>query len=233
MWMLLLLGGIVLFDGLLLLSFWRQFRRHGDWGIAFFRRKNYSQNIQDAGTVLLMVLLPCQAISVAVRSPSKYQLPTEDPLIELSRVLGAVLLFGGVLLCFVSQRNMGSTWRIGVVERAKLGLTTTGLYVYSRNPIFLGLLAAIAGYALLLPTELSLVLFIAACIGVRRQIAVEEKHLLSTYGDVYRAYAQSVGRFIPLIGKMRPVRSDARGRHGAGESISGLPDELARGRPPR
>jgi protein-S-isoprenylcysteine O-methyltransferase Ste14 len=232
MWKLLVLSGTALLEGLLLLSLWRQFRRHGDWGLAFFRRGNYGQNIQDAATVLLLVLLPWQAISVVVLS-SDYVLPTGDLLIGLSRAVGVGFLFGGVLLSVISQRNMGSSWRIGVVESEKLGLTTTGLYGYSRNPIFLGLLSAIGGYALLLPTRLSLALFIGACLGVRRQVAVEEEYLLSTYGETYRDYAQKVGRFIPMVGRMHPADADAGGRREPDGSASDLPDQLARGRPPR
>jgi protein-S-isoprenylcysteine O-methyltransferase Ste14 len=209
MWKILVLSGTTLLDGLLLLSFWRQFRRHGDLGIAFFRPGKYAQNIQDAATVLLLVLLPWQAMSAAGRSYSKYLAPTDDLLVELSRILGLVLLFGGVLLCSISQRNLGSSWRIGVTESAKPGLITSGLYRYSRNPIFLGLLAAIAGYACLLPTVLSLMILVGAFASIRRQIAVEEKYLLSTYGDAYRAYAQGVGRFIPLMGRMRPMQDKA------------------------
>jgi len=228
MWTILVLGGTALLDGLLILSFWRQFRRHGDLGIAFFRPGKYAQNIQDAATVLLLVLLPWQAMWVAGRSYSKHLAPTADLLIESTRILGAALLLGGVLLSSISQRNLGSSWRIGVTESAKPGLITSGIYHYSRNPIFLGLLAAIAGYACLLPTVLSLVMLVGALAAIRRQIAVEEKYLLSTYGDAYRAYAQSVGRFIPLIGRMRPMRNDARGRPESDGLASGLPGEVRR-----
>src|SRR5580704_7539252 len=132
MWKILALTGVALLDGLLLLSFWRQFRRHGTLGISFLRRGNYGQNIQDAATILLLVLLPWQAISVA-RSSSKYLIPAQEPLVELSRALGVVLLFGGIFLCSVSQLNLGSSWRIGVEDGVKSGLITTGLYRFSRN----------------------------------------------------------------------------------------------------
>jgi protein-S-isoprenylcysteine O-methyltransferase Ste14 len=64
------------------------------------------------------------------------------------------------------------------------------------------MLVLMAGYALLLPTRLSLALLIAAAIGVRLQVAAEEAYLLRTYGDEYRAYAKEVGRFVPGLGKL-------------------------------
>lgn len=54
----------------------------------------------------------------------------------------------------------------------------------------------------MLPTALSLAIMIGAYVGVRRQVAVEEKYLLLTHGEAYCAYEQTVGRFLPLIGRM-------------------------------
>jgi protein-S-isoprenylcysteine O-methyltransferase Ste14 len=56
---------------------------------------------------------------------------------------------------------------------------------------------AIAGYAALLPTLLSLTLLAAAYVGIRAQAAAEEAYLGRTYGDAYRDYARKVGRFLP------------------------------------
>ncbi len=204
MWRILILAGVALLDGMLLLSFWRQFRRHGTLGISVFRRGNLGQNIQDGATFLLFIALTWQA----VRPSSKFLFPIPEPVLELTRALGAAMLFGGIFLCFVSQRQLGVSWRIGVEEGAKPGLITSRIYRVSRNPIFLALLVAIAGYALLLPTALSLVLLVGAYVGIRRQVAVEESYLLLTYGDAYRAYAQRVGRFLPAIGRIHGVRRD-------------------------
>jgi len=198
-WRILLLAGVALLDGMLLVSLWRQYRRHGSFGLSFFRQRNLAQNIQDAATFLGFGLLSWQAV-VAPR-PSKLLIPTQGSLLEWSRVTGVVLLFGGVALCFAAQSDLGASWRIGVEDGAKSGLVTSGLYRFSRNPIFLGLLAAFAGYALMLPTALSIALLIGTYIGVRRQVAVEENYLLSTHGEAYRGYARRVGRFLPAIGR--------------------------------
>jgi protein-S-isoprenylcysteine O-methyltransferase Ste14 len=203
MWKISILSGVVLFDGLLALSFLRQYRRHGSLGI-FVRAGNYAQNIQDAATILLLVLLTWQAVRAA-RPSSSLLIETQKPMVELIRALGVVVLFGGIALCAVCQRNLGASWRIGVEEAVKPKLVTSGFYRFSRNPIFLALLITIAGYALLLPTGLSLVLLVGTYIGIRRQVAVEERYLLSTYGEAYRVYAQRVGRFVPVLGRMRAL----------------------------
>lgn len=202
MWRIVILAGVALLDGMLLSSFWRQFRRHGTLGLSIFRVGNIPQAVQDAVTILGFVLLTWQAITLT-RSSEKFSslIRVQEPLLELSRTIGASLLLVGVALCFAGQLDLGPSWRIGVEGGAKSGLVTSGLYRFSRNPIFLGLLSAFAGYSLLLPTWLSFAMFIGAYICVRRQVAVEESYLLATHGEAYRAYAQRVGRFFPGIGK--------------------------------
>jgi len=98
--------------------------------------------------------------------------------------------------------DLGASWRIGIEERARPGLITGGLYRFSRNPIFLALIAVLAGYTLLLPTMLSALILVGACIAIRQQIAEEESYLLRAYGEQYREYARRVGRLLPGIGKL-------------------------------
>jgi protein-S-isoprenylcysteine O-methyltransferase Ste14 len=97
---------------------------------------------------------------------------------------------------------MGASWRIGIKEGEAPGLVTSGLYRFCRHPIYLGLLAALAGYAALLPTPLSLALLAAVYLGARVQAAAEETHLDRTYGEAFRAYARRTGRFLPGIGRL-------------------------------
>lgn len=108
----------------------------------------------------------------------------------------------GIALLVAAQLNLGASWRIGIEEDSRPGLVTGGLYRFCRNPIFFALLVFLAGYALLLPTMLSLVLLIAAFIGIRQQVLAEEAYLAGAYGDAYRAYAAQVGRFVPRIGRL-------------------------------
>jgi protein-S-isoprenylcysteine O-methyltransferase Ste14 len=98
---------------------------------------------------------------------------------------------------------MGASWRIGIEEGARPGLVTGGLYRYSRNPIYVGLLLTVAGYAALLPTVLSLVLLAGSYAGIRMQIAAEEAYLAATYGDAFGDYAARVGRLLPGLGRRR------------------------------
>jgi protein-S-isoprenylcysteine O-methyltransferase Ste14 len=181
---------------------WLQRRRHGTWGIVVFKG-NPGQNLRDAMLVVLPVLLLGQA-AVAAWWPDALALSEADrraaPGARIA--LGIVLLFGGLLLQAAAMLDLGASWRIGIEEGARPGLVTSGVYRFSRNPIFLALLAALAGYMLLLPTLLSAAILIGAYLAIRQQIAEEETYLARTYGEQYREYARRVGRLLPGIGKL-------------------------------
>src|SRR5688572_1998793 len=181
---------------------WLQRRRHGTWGIVVFKG-NLGQNVRDAMLVVLPVLLLGQA-AVAAWWPDALALSEADrraaPGARIA--LGTVLLFGGLLAQAAAMLDLGASWRIGIEETARPGLVTGGVYRFSRNPIFLALLAALAGYMLLLPTLLSAAILIGAYLAIRQQIAEEETYLARAYGDQYREYAHRVGRLLPGIGKL-------------------------------
>jgi protein-S-isoprenylcysteine O-methyltransferase Ste14 len=183
---------------------WLQYRRHGTWGILLFQSGKPSQNWRDTGLVILVALLIAQASSVAAnRRPRGVPIAVPEAMHNLLQVPGAVLMLGGIAFFAAAQLNMGASWRIGIKEGESPGLVTGGFYRVCRHPIYLGLLTALAGYTALLPTALSLLLLAAACVGVRMQAAAEEAHLERIYGATYRAYARSVGRFLPGVGRLR------------------------------
>ena len=190
------LAGIVLFLGIGIgWRSWLQARRYGSSGFLLFQSGRRSQHIRDALGVVLAVALLAQAL-IAALTPYPPRSPIE-------RAIGMTLLFGGVVFLIAAQLNLGASWRIGIDEGARPGLVTTGIYAFCRNPIYLAMLSTFAGYAVLIPTPLSLVMLVGAFIGIRRQIFAEEAYLMRTYGDTFHAYARRVGRFLPGIGRLR------------------------------
>jgi protein-S-isoprenylcysteine O-methyltransferase Ste14 len=173
-----LAGTLLLFAMVFVWRPWLQRRRQGIWGIVML--------------IVLPLLLLGQA-ALAAWWPDALALSEADrraaPGARIA--LGTVLLFGGLLLQAAAMH-----------QSAMPGLVTSGLYRFSRNPIFLALLAALAGYMLLLPTLLSAAILIGAYLAIRQQIAEEETCLARAYGDQYREYAHRVGRLLPGIGKL-------------------------------
>jgi protein-S-isoprenylcysteine O-methyltransferase Ste14 len=203
MWRFLPLAGVVLLMAIALcLRPLLQFYRHGTFGIFLFRSGSNAQHVRDALLILMFALLLGQAFAATWPRYLDLLVVEGGPVHAVLQVVGAVLMLGGIGLLAVAQLHLGASWRIGIDADAKPGLVTDGLYRYSRNPIYVGLLATIAGYACLLPTVLSAILLACTYIGMRAQIAGEEAYLLATYGDAFRAYAHRVGRLLPGIGKL-------------------------------
>ena len=205
LWRSLPLAGVLL---LIAIAFiwrpWLQQRRYGTRGIVVFQPGNRAQFVRECCGVLLLVLLVGQAVLAVWWPESLSPVAMESEwAVDFQRMFGALLLFGGIVLLVTAQLDLGASWRIGIEEGVAPGLVTGGLYRFCRNPIFLAFFVFVAGYALLLPTRLSLLLFIGTYIGVRQQVSVEEGWLLRAYGDRYRDYARRVGRFVPGLGKLR------------------------------
>jgi protein-S-isoprenylcysteine O-methyltransferase Ste14 len=120
----------------------------------------------------------------------------------LLRALGIALGVGGALLMFAAQLQMGDSWRIGIEPGARPGLVVRGMYRWSRNPIYVWVLASWSGLALLLFDPLLGTGVLLFYLGLRMQVREEERWLSETYGESYREYAARVGRFVPGIGRL-------------------------------
>jgi protein-S-isoprenylcysteine O-methyltransferase Ste14 len=89
---------------------------------------------------------------------------------------------------------MKNSWRIGIDHDSKTELVTTGLFKYSRNPIFLGMLLSMVGLFFTTPNALTLIFLIVGYILIQIQIRLEEAYLEKDHGEVYKAYKKKVRR---------------------------------------
>ena len=78
-------------------------------------------------------------------------------------------------------------------------LVTTGPYRWSRNPVYSGTIAALAGEALFFTSPLILLYTAAAAAGFHlRVVRYEEPELSRLYGGRWRLYTALVARWISL-----------------------------------
>jgi protein-S-isoprenylcysteine O-methyltransferase Ste14 len=94
-----------------------------------------------------------------------------------------------------AQFAMGSSWRIGIPEKAT-ALRTEGPFALSRNPIFLGMLAFVAGLTVWSPSAVTFAFLAATYISLEVQIRSEEAFLERAHGQAYRDYRARVRRWI-------------------------------------
>jgi protein-S-isoprenylcysteine O-methyltransferase Ste14 len=76
-------------------------------------------------------------------------------------------------------------------------LVTTGIYRFSRNPMYLGMLFLLAGLAVFLANAAALIFLPVFVVYMNRfQIQPEERALSAIFGSEFTAYRQKVRRWI-------------------------------------
>jgi protein-S-isoprenylcysteine O-methyltransferase Ste14 len=155
------------------------------------------------------------SIAVVVASPVLASLDVVDPVAALDVAAvgwtGLVLAVTGIGATFWAQLAMGSSWRIGVDPSERTDLVTTGMFGVVRNPIFSTMAVTALGLTLMVPTPVGMagVAFLVTALEVQVR-AVEEPYLHAVHGASYRAYATTVGRFVPKL----PTGQGGRGPSG-------------------
>jgi len=179
-----------------------QWRRTGSSGIVGFHGPIGSAHWTAGLLVTIALPLAPAAPVFALRGWPGGALLATEPALHLA---GAVLALAGIAGALAAQLSMGSSWRIGVDERERTALVTGGLFRFVRNPIFTFMGVSQVGFVMLVPNAVALAALALLAAGIALQVRrVEEPHLLRTHGDSYARYAESVGRFVPGIGRLRP-----------------------------
>jgi protein-S-isoprenylcysteine O-methyltransferase Ste14 len=131
--------------------------------------------------------------SLAIDSGRSKELLIGQPL-ALGAVGIALIMLGATvrIWAFIGLRN---TWRID-------HLVTSGIYGWTRNPIYLSFMVAILGVAFLCDTWPGFAWAMASFATLYQLARVEESDLEKAFGDEYRRYRKRVPRFLP-----RPPRS--------------------------
>lgn len=109
--------------------------------------------------------------------------------------IASALFALSALIIVVAQIQMGASWRVGVPREGPGALVTHGLFAWSRNPIFVGLLGAILALFIWSPHILTAALLAAIWTLTLVQVRIEEEALREKHGDDYEHYAAHVGRW--------------------------------------
>lgn len=123
--------------------------------------------------------------------------------------LGWILFAVGALIylrCLVDFLRAGGTPAVFFTRhiRAVIGeepqqVVHNGLYRYSRNPMYVGVLTAIAGQAIVYRSrQIGFYLLIAAVVFHLVVVLLEEPHLARARGDFYSDYRRRVPRWLGL-----------------------------------
>ena len=115
------------------------------------------------------------------------------------RFFALVLAAAGIVLALAGVRafhRVNTTIHPNHPERTST-LVTTGVYRFSRNPMYVGLALVLAGWALWLANLAAAALVAVFVVYMNRfQITPEEQAMAGLFGDRYDAYRASVRRWL-------------------------------------
>lgn len=123
-----------------------------------------------------------------------YFLAVQLPYADNFRWVGCMILCVAMVWTIIAQGNMKDSWRVGIDSERKTELITEGLFSYSRNPIFLGMLLVLAGLFLVTPNAVTLIFWIVGYILIQVQIRLEEEYLRRQHGILYDEFCHRVPR---------------------------------------
>lgn len=79
-------------------------------------------------------------------------------------------------------------------------LVVRGLYRYTRNPMYVGVLTVILGWSVLFQSPALTLYAVAVGLGFHLFIVLyEERHLKRLFGSDYDIYCSRVGRWLPML----------------------------------
>ena len=148
--------------------------------------------------VALFTLVVPGTIAVLVPLLIKWDRPVAE---------GPTLWLGVCLLALATVLYLRCVWDFAVsgggtpapIDAPKR-LVTNGVYRYSRNPIYVAVLIAVAGWTSLFQAPVLLIygvaLFALYAVIIQRH---EEPHLAREFGEEFTAYKASTGRWLPRL----------------------------------
>lgn len=157
-----------------------------------------------AGSAVFFVVAPGVVVGLIPWWLTDWQVRSAWP--TPLRLVGAALVAAGVVVLvqgfarFVLD-GLGTPSPVAPTERLVVG----GLYRYVRNPMYIGVVAAIVGQAIWVGRPIlfgyALVIWVAVASFVRWY---EEPHLTERFGADYRAYRAAVPAWIPRRHPWKP-----------------------------
>ena len=113
----------------------------------------------------------------------------------LPKVIGLLILFGGLVLMFSAMIWLGL---LRTFVQKTNGLMQSGYYRISRNAQVLGCMPFGIGFAVLWPSWYGLGWALLFAAIAHMMVLSEEEHLRNTYGEEYLNYCERVPRYAGL-----------------------------------
>lgn len=143
--------------------------------------------------VPLTAVFAAAMFGVSVVAPANtFVIPGRTGIATGLALLAAVIALAGVV-AFRANKTTVNPLKPGAAS----AVVSSGVYRYSRNPMYLGLLLALAAWAIYLSNALA-ALFLPAFVAYMNQFQIrpEERALLAKFGPAFSQYLAAVRRWV-------------------------------------
>lgn len=106
------------------------------------------------------------------------------------------MCLAGLMLLLWSIISFGESFRVGIDKEHPDKLITSGVFAYSRNPIYAAFAIILLGQFLVFSNWIVLIYTAAAIWLFHRQVLREEENLKGHYGKEYLEYCRRVKRYL-------------------------------------
>lgn len=111
------------------------------------------------------------------------------------KVLGFIALNFAIILFSIALKSFKDSFRMGIDLNVNHDLITTGIFKYSRNPVYLGIILLFLGFTLTYSNFFFIGSLIFITYSLNKQIVKEERLLTSTFKVDYLNYKNKTRRF--------------------------------------
>jgi protein-S-isoprenylcysteine O-methyltransferase Ste14 len=115
------------------------------------------------------------------------------------QVVGTLMGVVGLAFNFLAVRALATNFTIHAIPKQNGDFVQSGVFQYTRNPMYLGGLLMAFGWALSLRSTLTFIAATLLAVNLYRKILLEEKALKLKFGSTYESYLKSVKRLIPFL----------------------------------
>jgi len=110
--------------------------------------------------------------------------------------IGVLLCLAGLAFLLWGLVSFGQSFRVGIDTEHPDKLITTGIFAFSRNPIYVAFAFILVGQLLIFPNWILLVFLAAGIWLFHRQVLREEEYLKKHYGQEYAEFCSRVRRYL-------------------------------------
>jgi protein-S-isoprenylcysteine O-methyltransferase Ste14 len=169
---------------------------------AMLRRRGIKAIVFGATDKSDFLLVPFVLAIIYAVCSNTFGLPMWKPLTapfwetQIPGIAGIAFCAAAVIGIVAALISFGNSFRVGIDEHKPDKLVTTGMFAFSRNPLYVCFDAFLVGQFLIHRNIIIAIAIVCFALAIHRQILREEKFLTKHYGGEYEEYRRKVRRYL-------------------------------------